>query len=53
VQEGALYRPPVPLRGNVASRMAEMQAQADTPVEVGSLDVRAQVQLVAEVEMRP
>jgi hypothetical protein len=32
--------------------MAEMQA-ADTPVEVGSLDIRAQVQLVAEVETRP
>jgi uncharacterized protein YggE len=51
VQEGPIYRPPVPLRGTVG-RMAEMQA-ADTPIEVGSLDIRAQVQLVAEVETRP
>ena len=53
VQEGSLYRPPVPIVRGTAGRMAEMQASADTPVEVGSLDIRAQVQLVAEVEMRP
>ena len=53
VQEGALYRPPVPLARGTVGRMAEMQASADTPVEVGSLDIRAQVQLVAEVETRP
>ncbi|HEX7177017.1 MAG TPA: SIMPL domain-containing protein [Pyrinomonadaceae bacterium] len=53
VQEGPLYRPPVPLARGTVGRMAEMQASADTPVEVGSLDIRAQVQLVAEVEMRP
>jgi uncharacterized protein YggE len=52
VHEGPLYRPPVPLRGNIAGRAAEMQA-ADTPIEPGSLDVRAQVQLVAEIETRP
>lgn len=54
VQEGGIYRPPVPLpmpRGRVASLSAEV-AQ-DTPIEVGSLDIRAQVQVVAEVETRP
>lgn len=54
VQEGAFYRPPIPLtmqRGRVANMSAE--AAPDTPIEVGSLDVRAQVQLVAEIETRP
>lgn len=53
VQEAGAFRPPIPLYdrevGNVA--MAR-QAATPTPVEPGSLDIRAQVQLVAEVETR-
>ena len=53
VQEAGAFRPPVPLYerevGNVA--MAR-QSAAPTPVEPGSLEIRAQVQLVAEVETR-
>ncbi len=47
VQEAGTYRPPVPLE------YARATAQADsvsTPIVVGALDVRAQVQLVVEVE---
>ena len=50
VQEGSLLRPPVPIpvaRGEVRTMAAEA---AQTPVEVGSLDVRAEVVLVAEIE---
>jgi hypothetical protein len=53
VQEGPIYRPPVPVpiaRGNIAGTMAEA---VQTPVEPGSLDIRAQVQLVVEVETKP
>jgi hypothetical protein len=28
-------------------------ADAPTPIEVGSLDIRSQVQLIAEIESRP
>ena len=53
VQEAGAFRPPVPLYerevGNVA--MAR-QSATPTPVEPGSLEIRAQVQLVAEVETR-
>ena len=54
VQEAGAFRPPVPLLydregGNVA--MAR-QSAAPTPVEPGTLEIRAQVQLVAEVETR-
>ncbi len=50
VQEGSIYRPPVPLpvrRGRIASEA--MADTAQTPIEIGSLDVRAQVQLVVEI----
>jgi len=53
VQEGGLYRPPVPVpygRG-MSSEVAEAKL-AQTPIEVGSLEVRAQVQLVVEIETR-
>lgn len=53
VQEGGALRPPVPVydraEGNVAM---SRQSAAPTPVEPGSLEIRAQVQLVAEVETR-
>lgn len=54
VQEGPVYRPPVPLpmaRGNIGGVM--MSEAAQTPVEPGTLDVRAEVQLVVEVEVSP
>lgn len=53
VQEGPIYRPPVPvtvMRGKADMSMAEA---VQTPVEPGALDIRGQVQLVVEVETRP
>lgn len=50
VQEAGAFRPPVPLHAAEFGRMAAAQAAAPTPVEPGSLEIRAQVQLVAEVE---
>jgi uncharacterized protein YggE len=51
VQEGGAVRPPVPLyKGEFDTRAATAQAAAPTPVEPGSLEIRAVVQLVAEVE---
>jgi hypothetical protein len=54
VQEASAGRP-VPIydtrammRGGIASKAMEAQA---TPVEIGTLDIRAQVQLVAEIVM--
>jgi uncharacterized protein YggE len=53
VQEAGAFRPPVPLYerevGNVAMTR---QTAAPTPVEPGSLEIRALVQLVAEVATR-
>jgi uncharacterized protein len=53
VQEAGAFRPPVPVydraEGNVA--MAR-QSAPPTPVEPGSLEIRAQVQVIAEVETR-
>jgi uncharacterized protein YggE len=54
VQEAGAFRPPIPLlydreAGNVAM---SRQSAAPTPVEPGTLEIRAQVQLVAEVETR-
>ncbi len=51
VQEASVGRP-VPIydtarRGRVANASLSMEAQ--TPVEIGTLDIRAQVQLVAEI----
>ena len=49
VQESGTYRPPVPV--TVTRDIRTMASEgAQTPVEVGSLDVRAQVVLVAEIE---
>ncbi|MDQ1593201.1 MAG: uncharacterized protein QOG71_3828 [Pyrinomonadaceae bacterium] len=53
VQEASAGRP-VPIydqraaRGGIAGKTMEM---AQTPVEIGTLDIRAQVQLVAEINM--
>ena len=55
MQEGPIYRPPIPLpvaRGRTAAWAADAEA-AQTPIEVGSLDIRAQVQLVVEIVARP
>lgn len=53
VQEAGAFRPPLPLYDREAGNVAmARQAAAPTPVEPGSLEVRAQVQLVAEVETR-
>jgi hypothetical protein len=49
VQEAGAARPPAPLYTAEFGRAAGT-AQAATPVEPGSLEIRAQVQLVAEVE---
>lgn len=55
VQEAGAFRPPIPIyqRGAAGKlAMATDDASASTPVEVGALEVRAQVQLVAEIETR-
>lgn len=51
VQEAGAFRPPVPLYTGEFGRSAGT-AQVTTPVEPGPLEIRAQVQLVAEVETR-
>jgi uncharacterized protein len=51
VQEAGTVRPPVPVPMPREMRMGDMAA-AQTPVEIGTLEVRSQVQLVAEIEMR-
>ena len=48
VQEAGAFRPPVPLNTAEFGRAAGTM-QTATPVEPGSLEIRAQVQLVAEV----
>ena len=49
-ESGAVVRPPVPLP--YETRVMPTDAAQSTPIEVGSLDIRAQVQLVAEIETR-
>ncbi len=51
VQEASALRPPVPI-DTVGFSRAAVTSQAATPIEPGSLEIRAQVQLVAEVETR-
>lgn len=53
VQEASAGRPvpiydPRAARGGIAGKTMEM---AQTPIEIGTLDIRAQVQLVAEINM--
>jgi hypothetical protein len=51
VQEAGAFRPPLPLYDREAGSVAmSRQAAVPTPVEPGSLEIRAHVQLVAEVE---
>ena len=53
VQEAGAFRPPTPLYDREAGNVAMARGSAvPTPVEPGSLEIRAQVQLVAEVETR-
>lgn len=53
VQEAGTARPPIPLYQSEVGNVAMMrQSATPTPVEPGALDIRAQVQLVAEVETR-
>jgi uncharacterized protein len=54
VQEAGTVRPPIPLQYDRMESLKTMQASAPpTPIEPGTLDTRAQVQLVAEIETRP
>ncbi len=52
VQESGTFRPPVPVYTGEYGRTAMSAQAAPTPIEAGSLEVRAQVQLVAEIETR-
>jgi uncharacterized protein YggE len=52
VQEAGAFRPPIPLNGREVGDIAMTRQSVPTPVEPGSLEIRAQVQLVAEVEVR-
>lgn len=53
VQEAGAFRPPVPIYMAEFGRAAvTSQTAAPTPVEPGSLEIRAQVQLAAEVEVK-
>ena len=52
VQEGGTYRPPVPREYDSAQVMSMKQANVATPIESGTLEIRAEVQLVAEIEVR-
>jgi uncharacterized protein YggE len=49
VQEAGTVRP-VPVYESEVGNVAMVRQQASTPIESGSLEIRAQVQLVAEIE---
>ncbi len=49
VQEASVGRPPVPMYDMAQARGMAAKAMEATPVEIGTLDIRAQVQLVAEI----
>lgn len=51
VQEAGTVRPPVPVPFQRELKVADMAA-SQTPVEPGTLEVRSQVQLVAEIEVK-
>ncbi|MBA3242766.1 MAG: SIMPL domain-containing protein [Acidobacteria bacterium] len=54
VQEASAMRPPLPLQYERMESLKTMQSDAaPTPIEPGSLETRAQVQLVAEIETKP
>lgn len=50
-EASAFVRPPVPIYAETRA-MAAAGTAAQTPIEPGSLDIRAQVRLVAEIEAR-
>lgn len=52
VQEVGAARPPVPVYDRAELSMARSSA-VQTPIEIGSLDIRAQALLVAEIETKP
>jgi len=53
VREAGAFDPPVPVyTAEFGRAAATSQAATPTPVEPGSLDIRAKVQLIAEVETR-
>lgn len=52
VQEAGMMRPPIPVYDRRASLAVAEASSAPTPIEPGSLDVRVQVQLTAEIEAR-
>lgn len=53
VQESGAVRPPVPLYDRAAEMNVARGTAVQTPIEIGTLDIRAQVQLVAEIETKP
>ncbi|HEX8560445.1 MAG TPA: SIMPL domain-containing protein, partial [Pyrinomonadaceae bacterium] len=52
VQESGSVRPPVPVYAAEYGRVAGAAQATSTPIESGSLEIRAQVQIVAEVEQQ-
>jgi uncharacterized protein YggE len=52
VQEAGTVRPPVPFPQPREMRLAMDGAAAQTPIEPGTLEVRAQVQVVVEIETK-
>ena len=53
VQEGGAARPPIARTYQAEFGRASSSADATTPIEVGALDIRSQVQLVAEITTTP
>lgn len=53
VQEAGAGRPPIPLRQESVAFARVGAADTPTPIEVGELDIRSQVQLVAEIDTKP
>ena len=52
VQEAGAVRPPIPVYRAEMDAMQARAAAPPTPIEVGSLEIRSQVQLIAEIEAR-
>jgi uncharacterized protein YggE len=52
VQEAGAFRPPVTPYDREVGNVAMTRQSAPTPIEPGSLEIRAQVQIIAEVETR-
>jgi uncharacterized protein YggE len=52
VQEEGTIRPR-PVMEEMAVQMRTADAAANTPIEIGTLDIRSRVQLIAEIETTP